>query len=80
MTDKKVKEPKSAADKGTELWSNTSNKESAAADALRRASRTVAETYKNTHCIRDPTNNDRRQNEREGGYLRRAQEDNGLLL
>lgn len=44
MTDKKVKEPDSAADKGTELWYNTSNKESEAAEALRRASRTVVET------------------------------------
>lgn len=41
------------------LWSNTSNKESGALDALRRASSTVAETYKNTHFVRDPNTKDK---------------------
>jgi hypothetical protein len=59
MTDEKLKEQKSVEYNGTKLWTTTSNKESGAVDALRSASRTVAETCKNTHFVRDPNNKDR---------------------
>jgi len=55
----KLTEQKSVEYNGMKLWSNTSNEESGALDALRRASRTVAETYKNTYFVRDQNTKDR---------------------